>query len=390
MKELAIFGGPPLFEEPKHVGRPNLAAKSQMLEAFSAVLDSYWLTNNGAWVQMLETRLRQMLGVEHCIVVTNGTSGLEIAARALMPRFGEVITPSFTFVATPHSLAWQGYTPIFADIDPRTHVLDPIDVESKITDNTVGILGVHTWGSPCAPTVLEKIAAKYDIVLFFDAAHAYGCSTPAGAIGGFGDCEVFSFHATKFFNTAEGGAITTNNGPLAQRLRELRNFGFIGDGSHSVSGLGINAKMSELHAAAGVTNLIAVPEVIAWNRYNYYVYVDHLQHSNIRVYLQEGQRNFQYVVIEVSGALSADALVWILQAEGVLARRYFSPPCHLMPPYSDRQWCLPATERVANQTVVLPTGLAVSPRDVIRICEVVQNCIEDGAAISDRMEMLNG
>jgi len=385
MKKLAIFGGEPAFEKPKHVGRPNMVHHDMLLRVFKSVLESQWLTNNGVQVQQFEAQLCNKLSVPWSVAVANGTLGLMIAARALMPKLGEVIMPSFTFIATPHALAWQGYTPIFADIDPKTHVLDPIDVEKKITDRTVGILGVHVWGTPCAPKELTEIAGRHGLPLFFDAAHAFLCGPSWDRIGNYGACEVFSFHATKFFNSIEGGAITTNSPSLTLKLRELRNFGFAGDkpGDHSVYGLGINAKLSELHAAVGVMNLTGVPTFIDHNYANFTIYSEGLDISGIRVYPLGGNSNYQYVVIEVlKEGLSADTLAKALWAENILARRYFSPPCHEARPYSQRHWELPRTEEVASRTIVLPTGMAMNQADVARVCEVIRHCVKYSLEIS--------
>jgi len=299
-----------------------------------------------------------------------------------MPKLGEVILPSFTFVATANALAWQGYTPIFADIDPETHVLDIKDVEAKITMRTVGILGVHLWGTPCIPEELAKLAYLHNLKLIFDAAHAFMCGPEGNRIGHYGDCEVFSFHATKFVNSVEGGAITTSNTFLAKRLRRMRNFGFAGDGTPEVSILGINAKMSELHAAVGLTNLDEAPSFIEWNSNNYAAYMVGLDHSDIRLYPLCAQGNFQYVVIELLGELSADVLASVLKAENVLARRYFSPPCHLMEPYRKDGQTLPATELVASRTLVLPTGLAMTQGEVAKVCEIVRYCVDHVVEVS--------
>jgi len=382
---LAIFGGAPAFSEKLHVGRPNLGETERYLEAFEEVLESKWLTNKGKWVYELENAIESYLGVKHCVAVANGTLGLEIAARALIPECGEVIVPSFTFAATPHALAWQGYKPVFADINPMTHILDPVDVRAKITDDTVGILGVHTWGTPCEVETLTAIAVERKIPLFFDAAHAFGCEFRGRSIGNFGRCEVFSFHATKFFNTAEGGAVTTNDSQLAQRLRELRNFGFIRDGTHRTTGVGVNAKMSELHAVFGVLNLTEIETFINRNLINYVGYEQFLKHQNLRVYEQKSG-NYQYVVVELlGGELSADVLVRVLRAENVLARRYFSPPCHKMLPYSRESHDLPVTELVSGWTVILPTGMAVTPFDVYNICQLILHCMQHAPQIVEEL-----
>ena len=386
MRTLAIFGEAPTFETPLHVGRPNMAQSARFLSAFEKILESKWLTNGGPWVQAFEATLETYLGVKHCIAVANGTLGLEIVASALLPDHGDVIVPSFTFAATPHALAWQRYRPVFADIKLETHVLDPIDVEARITEDTVGILGVHTWGTPCEIEALTAIAVRHKLPLFFDAAHAFGCRYRNRSVGNFGRCEVFSFHATKFFNTAEGGAVTTNDDRTAQELRELRNFGFVGDGSHRTADVGINAKMSELHAAVGVTNFTEINGFIRQNYENYVCYRSRLRHPDIRVYPLMMDGNFQYVVIELlGGELSADELVKVLQAENVLARRYFSPPCHEMLPYNQEGHYLPVTELVSGRVVVLPTGMAVGEEAVDKICQLILYCMQHASQIAERL-----
>jgi len=189
----------PAFAEPLHVGRPNIGDVGEIHRRIDEILKSRWLSNDGAVVQEFEREIASIVGVKHCMAVCNATVGLEIAYRAA-GLSGEVIVPANTFVATVHALQWLGITPIFCDIDPQTHNLDPSRVEELITPKTSGIVGVHVWGRPCQVTALEEIAAKYELQLLFDAAHAFGCSLDGRMIGGFGAAEVFSFHATKFVN----------------------------------------------------------------------------------------------------------------------------------------------------------------------------------------------
>ena len=202
--DLASFEGMPAFKEKLHVGRPNIGSRQRLLERFNNILDRKWLTNAGPYVQEFEQNIARLLGVKHCIAMYNGTVALEIAVRAL-GLTGEVIIPSFTFIATAHALQWQEITPIFCDIDPKTHNIDPNKVEDMITPRTTGIIGVHVWGRPCDVAALEKIAKRNNLKLLFDAAHSFACSYKGRMVGNFGDAEVFSFHATKFFNTFEGG-----------------------------------------------------------------------------------------------------------------------------------------------------------------------------------------
>src|SRR6185369_16835713 len=334
--DLALFGGQPCFAETLHVGRPNIGNREKLLERFNQMLDSRWLSNAGPFVRELEARIAAMIGVRHCIVMCNGTVALEIATRALGLK-GEVIVPSFTFVATAHALQWQEITPVFCDIDLQTHTIDPNKLESLITPRTTGIIAVNLWGRNCEIARLEEIARRRGLKLFFDSAHAFGCSYQGRMIGGFGDAEVFSFHATKFVNSLEGGAIVTNNDDLAQKLRLMRNFGFTS--YDRVDSLGINGKMNEVSAAMGLTNLDSMDEFIGINRRHYKQYEDHLAPFagiSFLPYDDNERSNYQYVVLEIDESktgVTRDELLQILHAENVLARRYFYPGCHKMEPY---------------------------------------------------------
>src|ERR1019366_7854277 len=250
LRDLAIFGQQPAFAEKVHVGRPHIGNRVNLLARINEMLDRNWLTNDGPYVREFEARLAELVGVRQCVAMCNATISLEIAIRAL-GLTGEVIVPSFTFIATAHALQWQEITPVFCDIDPRTHNLDPAQVEKMITPRTTGIIGGHTWGRPCDIAALEFIARRRNLQLLFDAAHAFRCSHKGKAIGGLGRCEIFSFHATKFFNTFEGGAVLTNDDSLAQKMRLMRNFGF--RGNDNVIYIGTNGKMTEVCAAMGLT-----------------------------------------------------------------------------------------------------------------------------------------
>ena len=250
--DLALNGAEPAFGEPIHVGRPNIGNREAFIKLTNEIFDCRWLSNNGPLVEQLEKRIAEVLGIEHCIAMCNGTVALEIAIRAVELR-GEVIVPSYTFIATAHALSWQGITPVFADIDPITHTLDPVAVRRMITPRTTGILATHLWGTPCDIDGLQAIADEYGLKLVFDAAHAFMSGHSNKMIGGFGQAEVFSFHATKFFNTFEGGAVTTNDDDLANTMRLMRNFGFAG--LDNVIHPGTNGKMTEICAAMGLVNL---------------------------------------------------------------------------------------------------------------------------------------
>jgi len=225
---LALAGCAKAFASPLYVGRPNIGNREQLHAMLDDMLDRRWLSNNGRYVQGFERRVSDLLGVPYAVAFCNATVALECAARAL-GLSGEVIVPSYTFIATVHSLQLQGLTPVFCDIEPSTHCLDPDRAESLITSRTSAISAVHLWGCPCAIDRLQDIATRHGLTLLFDAAHAFGASYQGRMIGNFGDAEIFSFHATKFMNSFEGGMVTTHNDELAARLRLMKNFGFNGE-----------------------------------------------------------------------------------------------------------------------------------------------------------------
>ena len=388
---LAIFGAAPAFAEQLHVGRPNIGDRGRFLARLNDILDQRWLTNRGEYVIELERRIAQRVGVRNCVLVANGTIGLELLIRAL-GLGGEVIVPAFTFVATAHALQWQEITPVFADINPETHCLDPRSVETAITPRTTGIIGVHLWGRPCAIDELAKIAGRHNLKLMFDAAHAFGCSYGERMIGSFGEGEVFSFHATKIVNAFEGGAIVTDNDELADRLRLMQNFGF--RGYDRVVYLGINGKMSEVSAAMALTNLESLEAFVERNRANYFAYARHLAGlpgMQLFRYDESHRSNYQYVVTVVNddAALTRDELVTVLHAENVMARRYFHPGVHRMEPYRsyfpDAHRLLPCTEQVCRQVLVLPTGPALSEEDVAGVCGVIRAALKHGPAVRERL-----
>ena len=377
-EDLAINGAPPMFAEPLHVGRPNIGNRDRFLRRANEILDRGWLSNNGPVVQEFERKIADYLGVTHCVAMCNGTIALEIATRALDLK-GEVIVPSYTFIATAHALQWQEITPIFADIDPTTHNLDPQSVRRMITPRTTGIIGVHLWGRASAAKELQALADQHHLKLLFDASHGFGCSLRGTMLGGLGECEVFSFHATKFFNTFEGGAIVTANGVLAEKMRLMRNFGFAGYDNVIYSGT--NGKMTEMAAAMGLTNLEDLDSFVAINRRNYDLYrcgIEEIKGLSLLKYDESENNNYQYIVAEVGSeySLSRDAIVEALHAENVLARKYFWPGCHNMEPYRsyypNAGLVLPNTKRVAERVVVLPSGSTISEDDIRAIVAVLK------------------
>jgi dTDP-4-amino-4,6-dideoxygalactose transaminase len=364
------------------VGRPNIGNRETFDRLVDDIFARRWFSNNGQMVQELEKRLCEYLGVKHCIPVCNATIGLQIVCHALGLK-GEVLVPAFTFVATPHSVHWEGLEPVFVDIDPHTHLMDTDKAEALITPRTSAILGVHAWGRACYPEKLQEIADRHGLQLYFDAAHAFGCSHGGKKIGNFGRCEVFSFHATKFFNTFEGGAIATNDDELAAKMRLMINFGFTG--LDSVVHLGTNGKMSEIHAAMGIACFETIDEIVRTNKAHYDRYrtrLSRLHGVRFLDYDDMEESNFQYIAIEIDASIaraSRDEVMNSLHAQEIMVRRYFYPGCHKMEPYaslyrrlSDQ---LQATDETCEKVLILPNGTGVSPDDVDRVCHAIEEVL---------------
>jgi dTDP-4-amino-4,6-dideoxygalactose transaminase len=393
LADLAIFGGTPAFDQILHVGQPNIGNRQRFAQRVDDILDRRWLTNGGSYVSEFEQRIADIAGVAHCVAMCNATVGLEIAIRAL-GLTGEVIVPSFTFIATAHALQWQEITPVFCDIDPQTHCLDPRRVEALITSRTTGIIGVHLWGRPCDIDGLSEIASQRGLKLLFDSAHAFGCSYKGRMIGRFGDAEVFSFHATKFINSLEGGAVVTNDADLAQQIRLMRNFGFTT--YDKTDSIGVNGKLNEVSAAMGLTNLESMDELIAINQEHYKQYqleLAGLDGVSFVPYDENERSNYQYVVLEIDHSttgLTRDQLMEILHAENVLARRYFYPGCHRMKPYRllypEAHLLLPQTEYVAARVLTLPTGQAVTADMISGVCAIIRTVLGNTAEVRKLLE----
>ena len=383
---LAILGHAPAFRHPRHVGQPNIGDRQVLMERIEQILDRRWLTNGGPMVDEFEAAVASTMGVRHCVAMCNGTVALEIAIRAA-GLSGEVITTPFTFIATAHALQWQGITPVFCDIDATSHNIDPRLVERLITPRTSGIIGVHLWGRACDVDALSDVADRHGLHLLFDAAHAFGSSHRGRMVGSFGVAEVLSFHATKFVNAFEGGAVVTNDDALAERARLMRNFGFA-DYDDVVS-LGTNGKMTEIAAAMGLTSIESMSAFIDVNRRNLEAYrreLSGIQGLTVMADPADGTTTKQYVVVEVdeTAGLTRDDLQRVLRAENVLARRYFFPGCHRQEPYRSR--CrtdeFPVADRVAARLLTLPTGTGTTPEDIVVIADVVRRALAGGPGLA--------
>ena len=364
------------FADPLHVGRPVVGDQPLFLQHINSMLERQWFTNNGPLLLQLESEVARYLGVRHVVAVHNATIALMVAAKAL-ELTGEVIMPSFTFIATAHAMAWQGLTPVFVDVDEASGLIDPAKIEAAITPRTSAILGVHLWGKACNVAALEALAHKHGLQLFFDAAHAFGAGHQGTMIGNFGRLECFSLHSTKVFHSLEGGLITTNEDSLAARLRLLRNFGITGE--DQCAGVGINAKMTEASAAMGLANLSKLDSIIQTNKdcwQEYFACLQDIEGLECIHYEDSERHNYHYVLLRIDEArfgLSRDALHDLLKSKNILSRRYFTPGCHRLPPYNEQPLCLAHSEAWSNQCLVLPSGAQMRDGYIKKVCAIIRN-----------------
>ena len=361
IEDLAIFGGKKTFKQKLHVGAPNDVNRDIFFQKIDRLLETKRFTNRGPFVREMESRIANFIGVKHCILMCNATIALEIVFRAL-GLCGEVILPSMTFIATAHALQWQQIKPVFCDINPFTYNLDPKRIEMMVTPNTSGIVGVHLWGRPCEIEELESVAHKRNLKLIFDAAHAFGCSYKGKMIGQFGDAEVFSFHATKFINSFEGGAVVTNNDGLAEKIRLLENY----------------------------------EEITSINYNNYQLYkrvFEGLPGVRMLTYNEKEVSNYQYIVLEIDEKktqINRDKIMQILHAENIIARRYFYPGCHRMEPYKSYQpyasLLVPVTEKLVKRILTLPNGTSISEGHIYKIGQIFHYVLANANKISCNMD----
>lgn len=340
---------------PMYVTRPELPPLEEFLPYLQQIWDTRQLSNGGPFHCRFEQALAEHLGVPHVSLFTNATIALVTALQALRIG-GEVITTPYSFVATTHALRWNGIEPVFADVDPRTLNLDPDAVEAAITPRTTAIVPVHCYGTPCDVDRLQRIADDYNLKIIYDAAHAFGVRVRRGddwsSVLRFGDLSVLSFHATKVFNTFEGGAIISPDARTKQHIDHLKNFGFVNE--TTVVATGINGKMSEFNAALGLVQLGHVDRAIARRRAIDHLYRKHLGDVRGLRFLPlpaDATSNGAYMPVLVGPEfpVSRDELCKQLRAQGVLARRYFYPLISDFPMY--RQ--LPSADR-AHLPVAVP------------------------------------
>lgn len=361
-----------------YVTQPDLPPLEEFLPYLHKIWDSKILTNGGPFHQKLEKALCEYLGVEHLALFCNGTIALITAQQALRIA-GEVITTPYSFVATAHSLLWNGIKPVFVDIDSSTLNLDPGKIEAAITPQTTAIMPVHCYGHPCDVDAIQKIADNYNLRVIYDAAHAFGVQTKNGSVLRYGDLSILSFHATKVFNTFEGGAIICPDSKTKLRIDQLKNFGFVDE--VTVVASGINGKMSELNAAFGMLQLQHIEHALARRKKIDTIYREQLKNTKgIRCLRNAGEEvaNYSYfpIMVDADYPISRDGLYQKLKDQGIFARRYFYPLISDFPMYrglpSAHRDNLPVAADAALKVLCLPIYPALREDEQERIIELIR------------------
>ncbi|HEX4098650.1 MAG TPA: aminotransferase class I/II-fold pyridoxal phosphate-dependent enzyme [Caulobacteraceae bacterium] len=396
IEDLAIFGGRPLFDRPRPVGQLDAPPVDRYLELLRESFEARHLTNDGPLALRLEAVLAERHEVRHCVSLANAALGLTMLMQLFARgRSGRVAMPAFSYRGLPHFARWAGQKPLFCDVDRETHTLDPAALDARIDAETHSILAVCTFNSPGDLDGLADVAARRGIPLFLDS--VYGLETTYGGrvLGGFGRAEVYSTHATKLLNGFEGGYITTNDDDLAAVLRWQRNFALPGQRPDCAVGwdhtLGLNAKLTELHAAMALASLEGLSAVVERNQTRHEAYRHQIEPIDGLSLIPAGdpgeRRNFQLAVLDVQPAwgLTPEQTLKVLRAEGAAVSGYYSPPLHLtdavdpLPPGS-----LPVAEALARRLVQLPVGELVSVEDVGLIGQLLRFLASHGAAVRDR------
>lgn len=363
-----------------NVTRSSMPPIEEYINEIRELWDSHWLTNMGAKHREFQAQLESFLGVPHAVLYTNGHLALENVIAAMnFPKGGEVITTPFTFASTTHAIVRNGLTPIFCDIREDDYTLDPNKLEQLITEKTVAIVPVHVYGHLCDVDAIERIAKKHNLKVIYDAAHAFGVTKNGVSAACFGDASMFSFHATKVFNTIEGGAVCFSDGSLVQVLNDMKNFGI--RGPEECAYIGGNAKMSEFQAAMGLCNLRHLSEEISKRKKVVERYKSNLSDiSGIKLSApQKGvESNCAYFPVVFDGyKYTRDEIFAKLAEQGITARKYFYPLTSDFECYKDFQTAggdkTPIAKHIAANVLTLPLYADLPLDDVDRICEIIKN-----------------
>lgn len=368
------------FPEAVYVSRPMMPTGAEYYSYLSTIWETLWLTNEAYWHQKFTEALKKYLNVPELVLFCNGTIALLIALKILDIKEGEVITTPFTFPATPHIICWNGLTPVFCDIEKGGYNLDPQKAEELITSRTKAIMPVHVYGIPCDIDAFSQLSKKYSIPVIYDSAHTFGCKYRGRSLCFYGDISVLSFHATKLFTTAEGGALICHKPEQAKLAYYMKNFGIADE--ETVVGVGINGKMNELSSAFGLASLPKVDEEIKKRKNIYKLYCEELNDGKgIQTIAvpKDCDWNYAYFPIEVDKnqyGISRDELYKRLRQCNVIVRKYFYPLCNRIPYYMERKDIpkapTPVAEQTAERILCLPMYGNLPHEYVIKICEMIK------------------
>jgi dTDP-4-amino-4,6-dideoxygalactose transaminase len=354
------------------VTKPFLPPKAEYDKYLDGIWERNWLTNNGPLVNELELQLKEYLGLNHLLFVTNGTIALQLAIKALDLK-GEIITTPFSYVATTSSIVWEGCTPVYVDILPDKLTIDPAKIEAAITPNSSAILATHVYGIPCEVAAIDRIAKKYNLKVIYDGAHAFGVKVNGKSIFDYGDVSTCSFHATKLFHTIEGGAVICQDPEVLRKMAYYRNFGH--DGYENFDGVGINGKNSEFHAAMGLVNLKYLNQIFEKRKEQSLRYKELLANSTVKFPIIEGidEYNYSYFPILFSEESPLLKSMKLLQDHEIFSRRYFYPGLNSLDYTSGNT---PISDDLSSKVLCLPlyhTLTAEEQRMIARLLLRVQN-----------------
>ena len=358
------------------VTRSSMPPMEEYMEEIKDLWETHWLTNMGVKHKQLQANLTDYLGVEHVELLTNGHMALELTLQAMNLQ-GEVITTPFTFASTTHAIVRNGLTPVFCDIDPVTYTMDAGKIEALITDRTCAIMPVHVYGNVCDVEEIDRIANKYELKVIYDAAHSFGETYQGEGIGTFGNASCFSFHATKVFNSIEGGAVCYKDEELGEKLYQLKNFGI--HNAEEVTGVGANAKMNEFCAAMGLCNLRHVEEEIAKRKKVVERYMQRLQDVpgiQLNTYQKDVKQNYAYFPVvfdEKAFGVSRNEVFQHLAEHGIGARKYFYPLTNSFECFNKAFDVMqtPVALHIAKRVLTLPLYADLPVEDVDRICDLI-------------------
>ncbi len=354
------------------VTKPYLPSKDVFDNFVEGSWKRNWLTNSGPLVNELELKLKEHLSLSHLLYVSNGTIALQLALRSIADE-GEVITTPFSYIATTSSILWERFTPVYADIDAATLNIDPAKIEEAITPDTVAILATHVFGNPCDIDAIDKIAARHNIKVIYDAAHCFGTTYKGKSVFDYGDISTVSFHATKLFHTIEGGAVITQSAELLKKISFMANFGH--NGPVDYEEVGINAKNSEFHAAMGLSNLLEVEEILACRKRLSKHYDSRLKSDKITYQsIQKGTGyNYAYYPVIIDSEELLEQILEALKSHKIFPRRYFHPSLNTVGLSNHQD--MSVSESISERVLCLPLYHTLSKEEIDLICRVILRTI---------------